>query len=51
MTDDVQALSDAYAENHPVGRLGQSSEVGEAVAWLLSDKACHVRRSIPLISS
>ncbi len=42
MTDDVQALSDAYAENHPVGRIGQSSEIGEAVAWLLSDKASFV---------
>ncbi len=42
MTDDVQALSEAYAENHPVGRIGQSSEIGEAVAWLLSDKASFV---------
>lgn len=42
MTDDVQALSDAYAENHPVGRLGQTSEIGEAVAWLVSPAASFV---------
>ncbi|KXF77243.1 hypothetical protein ATN84_07515 [Paramesorhizobium deserti] len=27
---------------HPIGRWGESSEIGEAVAWLLSDSASFV---------
>jgi NAD(P)-dependent dehydrogenase (short-subunit alcohol dehydrogenase family) len=29
-------------ERHPIGRFGQPSEIGEAVAWLLSDAASFV---------
>jgi NAD(P)-dependent dehydrogenase (short-subunit alcohol dehydrogenase family) len=40
--DDPQALSDAYAEQEPIGRLGRPSEIGEAVVWLCSDAASFV---------
>ena len=29
-------------ERHPIGRFGQPTEVGQAVAWLLSDAASFV---------
>jgi NAD(P)-dependent dehydrogenase (short-subunit alcohol dehydrogenase family) len=29
-------------EGHPMGRIGQPSEVAEAVAWLLSDAASFI---------
>jgi NAD(P)-dependent dehydrogenase (short-subunit alcohol dehydrogenase family) len=33
------AMFDRLRARHPIGRFGQPSEVGEAVAWLLSDAA------------
>jgi NAD(P)-dependent dehydrogenase (short-subunit alcohol dehydrogenase family) len=33
------ALKDRLIARHPMGRFGEPSEVGEAVAWLLSDAA------------
>ena len=33
---------DAYAAQEPVGRLGEPREIGDAVAWLLSDEASFV---------
>lgn len=32
-------VHDAAVANHPIGRLGQPSEVAEAVMWLLSDRS------------
>lgn len=36
---DFSAMFDRLRARHPIGRFGQPSEVGEAVAWLLSDAA------------
>lgn len=33
------AMGDKLKARHPIGRFGEPSEVGEAVAWLLSDAA------------
>jgi NAD(P)-dependent dehydrogenase (short-subunit alcohol dehydrogenase family) len=40
--EDPQALSDAYAEDEPIGRIGDPAEIGEAVVWLCSDAASFV---------
>lgn len=37
-----QALLPALEARHPVGRLGEPHEIGEAMAWLLSDEASFV---------
>lgn len=37
-----QALLPALEARHPVGRLGEPREIGEAMAWLLSDEASFV---------
>lgn len=39
---DFSAMFDRLRARHPIGRFGQPSEVGEAVAWLLSDAASFV---------
>jgi len=36
------AFFEKVRERHPIGRFGQPSEIGEAVAWLLSDAASFV---------
>lgn len=36
------AMFDRLRARHPIGRFGQPSEIGEAVAWLLSDAASFV---------
>ncbi len=36
---DFSAMFDTLRARHPIGRFGAPSEVGEAVAWLLSDAA------------
>lgn len=36
------AMKDKLLARHPMGRFGEPSEVGEAVAWLLSDAASFV---------
>ena len=33
---------DAYAAQEPVGRLGEPREIGDTVAWLLSEEASFV---------
>lgn len=33
------AMFDRLRDRHPIGRFGEPSEIGEAVAWLLSDAA------------
>ena len=42
----VKHLSDKQMEGlvaqHPIGRLGESAEIAELVAWLVSDKASFV---------
>jgi NAD(P)-dependent dehydrogenase (short-subunit alcohol dehydrogenase family) len=40
--DNPQSISDAFAEEEPVGRLGLPSEIAEAVVWLCSDAASFV---------
>ncbi|MEI7625302.1 MAG: SDR family oxidoreductase [Actinomycetota bacterium] len=40
--DDPQGLADAFAEQKPIGRLGQTNEIAEAVVWLCSDAASFV---------
>jgi NAD(P)-dependent dehydrogenase (short-subunit alcohol dehydrogenase family) len=37
-----KAVFDKARERHPIGRFGQPGEIGEAVAWLLSDAASFV---------
>lgn len=39
---DFAAMADKVLARHPLGRFGEPSEVGEAVAWLLSDRASNV---------
>ncbi|KTE39310.1 MULTISPECIES: SDR family NAD(P)-dependent oxidoreductase [unclassified Sphingopyxis] len=39
---DFSAMFDRLRARHPIGRFGQPSEVGAAVAWLLSDAASFV---------
>ncbi|WP_293844856.1 SDR family oxidoreductase [Sphingopyxis sp.] len=36
---DFSAMFDTLRARHPIGRFGAPSEIGEAVAWLLSDAA------------
>lgn len=40
--DAIAGLRDMLLARHPVGRLGKPIEVGEAVAWLLSDASSFV---------
>jgi NAD(P)-dependent dehydrogenase (short-subunit alcohol dehydrogenase family) len=35
-------MEERYARSEPMKRLGQPEEVGEAVAWLCSDRASYV---------
>jgi 3-oxoacyl-[acyl-carrier protein] reductase len=37
--DDPQAMKDAYAQGVPMGRMGESDDVGAAVAFLAGDEA------------
>lgn len=39
LLDDSGAESSFFVEKTPIGRLGKPQEIGDAVAWLLSDKA------------
>ena len=39
---DVDEIRDALIAKHPIGRLGEMSEIAEAVSWLLSDAASFV---------
>ena len=43
---DAQALVDGFVPHVPLGRLGRSREVGEVVAFLLSDAASYVHGSL-----
>lgn len=39
---DPQAMIDACVSLHPIGRVGQSAEIAESIAYLLSDQASFV---------
>ncbi len=39
---DVQAVIDSWGEFHPIGRVGQPTEIGELIAFLLSDRASFI---------
>jgi len=43
---DVPEIAAPIKAAHPIGRLGRTEEVGEAAAWLLSDRASFVHGSV-----
>ncbi len=40
--DEIDGFEDRVASRHPIGRLGEPSEIAEAVVWLSSDAASFV---------
>ncbi len=42
MMDATKLEREAFERQEPIGRLGQPREIGDAVAWLLSDAASFV---------
>ena len=42
MMDGDPTIEDALAAQHPIGRIGEPSEIAEAVVWLCSDAASFV---------